>query len=115
MTNPVDEALLMYVPAGEFIMGSENGESDENPVHTVWLDALWIYQTGVTNAMFDKFVEATGYQTDAEKNGNSNIYQSGSWDIVQGADWQHPMGHRDAESESNEGNNTFLWKIKVDH
>jgi len=92
MTNPVDEAMLMYVPAGEFIMGSENGEINESPVHTVWLDAFWIYQTGVTNAMFEKFVEATGYQTDAEKNGNSNIYKYGSWDIVQGADWQHPMG-----------------------
>jgi formylglycine-generating enzyme required for sulfatase activity len=92
MNNPVDDAIMMFVPAGEFIMGSENGESDESPVHTVWLDAFWVYQTVVTNAMFEKFVEATGYQTDAEKNGNSNIYKYGSWDIVQGADWQHPLG-----------------------
>ena len=92
MTNLVDEATLMYVPAGRFIMGSENGASNESPVHTVRLDAFWIYQTVVTNAMFEKFVEATGYQTAAEKNGYSKIYRSGSWDSVQGTDWQHPIG-----------------------
>ncbi len=37
------------------------------PVHTVYLDAFWIDQTEVTNEMFARFVESTGYVTDAEK------------------------------------------------
>jgi len=44
--------LMMFVPAGEFTMGSENGSTDESPIHTVTLDAYWIDQTEVTNKMY---------------------------------------------------------------
>jgi formylglycine-generating enzyme required for sulfatase activity len=53
-----DGITMVYVPAGEFKMGSENGLDDEKPVHTVYLDAFWIDQTEVTNAMYAKCVEA---------------------------------------------------------
>ncbi|HKI53947.1 MAG TPA: SUMF1/EgtB/PvdO family nonheme iron enzyme [Anaerolineales bacterium] len=52
----VDGMTLLYVPAGEFMMGSEDGDDDEKPVHTVYLDAFWIDQTEVTNAMYAKCV-----------------------------------------------------------
>ena len=32
---------MVYVPAGQFIMGSEEGGNDEQPVHTVYLDAFY--------------------------------------------------------------------------
>jgi formylglycine-generating enzyme required for sulfatase activity len=44
--------VMVYVPAGEFTMGSDSGKSDEQPVHTVYLDAFWIDRTEVTNAMY---------------------------------------------------------------
>ena len=47
-----DGMTLLYVPVGEFTMGSDNGQSDERPVHTVYLDAFWIDQTEVTNKMY---------------------------------------------------------------
>ncbi|HUN24646.1 MAG TPA: protein kinase, partial [Anaerolineales bacterium] len=50
-TRARDGMLMVYVPAGEFEMGS-NSYSDEQPVHTVYLDAFWIDQTEVTNAQF---------------------------------------------------------------
>ncbi|MCJ7624282.1 MAG: formylglycine-generating enzyme family protein, partial [Anaerolineaceae bacterium] len=46
----------VYMPAGEFLMGSENGEADEKPQHTVSLDAYWIDQIEVTNAMYAQCV-----------------------------------------------------------
>ncbi|NPV87100.1 MAG: SUMF1/EgtB/PvdO family nonheme iron enzyme [Anaerolineae bacterium] len=52
-----DGMELVYVPAGEFAMGSEEGESDERPVHRVYLDAYWIDRTEVTNAMYAKCVQ----------------------------------------------------------
>jgi formylglycine-generating enzyme required for sulfatase activity len=58
--NPVDGATLVCVPAGEFNMGSEDGSSDERPVHSVYLDAFWIYETEVTNAMYAVFLNAEG-------------------------------------------------------
>jgi formylglycine-generating enzyme required for sulfatase activity len=87
-----DSMKLLYVPAGKFSMGSDNGGGDEKPVHTVFLDAFWIDQTEVTNAMFAKFVDETGYITDAEKTRISYVYQDGSWKLVDGANWAHPFG-----------------------
>ena len=49
---------MVYVPAGEFIMGSDEGDPDEQPVHTVYLDAFYIDKTEVTNAQYRKCVEA---------------------------------------------------------
>jgi serine/threonine-protein kinase len=46
-----DGMTLLYVPAGEFTMGSKIWEEEE-PVHTVNLDAFWIDQTEVTNKMY---------------------------------------------------------------
>jgi formylglycine-generating enzyme required for sulfatase activity len=61
VTTP-DGATWVYVPAGEFLMGSADGdaeaEPDERPQHTVYLDAFWIMQTEVTNAMYAVCVEA---------------------------------------------------------
>lgn len=54
-----DGMLYLYVPAGEFIMGSNNGFPDEEPEHTVDLDAFWIAQTEVTNAMYSLCVDAS--------------------------------------------------------
>jgi len=53
-------AVMVYVPSGEFIMGSDSGDSDESPVHTVYLDGFWIYKTEVTNDAYRLCVEAGG-------------------------------------------------------
>jgi formylglycine-generating enzyme required for sulfatase activity len=56
---------LVYVPAGEFLMGSTDSdpdaESNEKPQHLVYLDGYWIGKTEVTNAQYRKFVEDGGY------------------------------------------------------
>lgn len=54
----IDGMTLLYVPAGEFIMGSNDGNHQEKPVHTVYLDAYWIDQTEVTNAMYALCVQS---------------------------------------------------------
>jgi len=69
LTRLLDGMVMMYVPEGEFTMGNDAGPTNERPQHTVYLDAYWIDRTEVTNAMFALFVEATGYQTNAEKQG----------------------------------------------
>ena len=58
-TNLVDGAEMVWVPAGEFLMGSTTRSSDEQ-LHTVYLDGYWIYKTEVTLAQYRKFCQATG-------------------------------------------------------
>lgn len=61
-----DGMVQVYVPVGEFEMGSEDGDDDEQPVHKVFLDAYWIDKYEVTNAQYMKCVEA-GACTEPEK------------------------------------------------
>jgi len=110
-TSPVDGMTLVCVPAGEFLMGSEDkyyNDDDEMPQHTVDLDPYWIDQTEVTNAMFAEFVAATGYRTTAEIEGSGYVFRPQQspvlvkingrwveqdmpqWQWVDGIDWQHP-------------------------
>jgi formylglycine-generating enzyme required for sulfatase activity len=77
---------MIEIPAGPFTMGSDTGESDEAPAHEVDLSAFEIDRFEVTNADFAQFVEATGYQTDAEKAGSSKNWR----DDAEGKD-NHPV------------------------
>lgn len=56
-TRPADGMVMVYVPEGEFTMGSDSYDN-EQPVHTVYLDAFWIDETEVTNAMYALCVRA---------------------------------------------------------
>jgi len=55
-------APMVFVPAGEFSMGSSNADKDasddEKPQHTVYLDAFWIDKFEMTNALYKKCVDA---------------------------------------------------------
>ena len=83
---------MVYVPEGKFTMGSNDGDPDEQPVHTVYLDAYWMDRTEVTNTMFALFAKSTGYLTDAERGGSSWVFDGANWNRIPGADWQHPQG-----------------------
>ena len=59
---------MVYVPAGEFIMGSDpdvdpmTDALDELPQHKVFLDAYFIDKYEVSNTDYTKFIEATGHR-----------------------------------------------------
>ncbi len=109
MLSPKDRMIMQYVPAGEFVMGSNDDQiqdmlnecaacsadwfSDETPQHTVYLAAFWIDKTEVTNAMFAEFVSEQNYITDAERSGCGWIDDGkDAWECVEGASWRHPHG-----------------------
>ena len=51
---------MVFIPAGDFIMGAGYGDADERPAHRVYLDAFYIDKYEVTFNQYDKFCEATG-------------------------------------------------------
>lgn len=53
-----DGAPMVLVPAGEFVMGSDKGDDDEQPIHRAFLDSFYLDKFEVTNGRFAKFVEA---------------------------------------------------------
>lgn len=109
-TREKDGMEMVYIPAGEFIMGSSQedidalmkarcpdcnpyGFEDEMPKHSVYLDGFWMDKYEVTNQQFSIFVKDSGYETDAEKAGYSTHYLLGKgWQLINGSNWQHPQG-----------------------
>lgn len=51
-----DNAPMVLIPAGEFVMGSGAGEPDEQPPHRVYLDAFYIDRYEVTVSRYAKFL-----------------------------------------------------------
>ncbi|MDE0086739.1 MAG: SUMF1/EgtB/PvdO family nonheme iron enzyme [Candidatus Poribacteria bacterium] len=58
--EPITPDGMVLIPEGEFQMGSEDGDADndEQPEHTVYVDAFYIDANEVTNAEFKDFVLA---------------------------------------------------------
>lgn len=102
-TDP--RAGMVPIRGGEFTFGSTKGYPDERPAASgrVRVAPFWIDQTEVTNAQFASFVKATGYVTEAERQGGGVVFHTPTdaemdqrpyawWTFVKGADWRHPGG-----------------------
>ena len=115
-TAPFDN--MVWIPGGEFRMGSDNHYPEEAPAHRVRVNGFWMDKFTVTNLDFARFVEATGYVTLAERPANpedypgalpemlapsSTMFKKPScpvdmsnhfnwWVYVRGANWRNPRG-----------------------
>ena len=52
-----DDAEMVLIPAGAFLMGSTTGEKDEGPIHSVHIDDFYMDRYTVTNAQYKVFVD----------------------------------------------------------
>ena len=108
------KANFVTIPAGEFLMGTDQPfypTDGEGPSRSVWLDEFKISQYSVTNSEFAAFIEATGYQTEAEIYGWSYVFNgfidettaskqvagvaasAPWWLAIEGAYWFKPFGN----------------------
>ena len=58
---------MVWVPGGEFLMGSDDFYPEERPVHRVAVDGFWMDEHPVTVAEFRGSSTTTGYVTVAER------------------------------------------------
>lgn len=109
--SPIDHSQMVLIPAGQFIMGSDELEGEpgdaEGPARAVSLSAFLIDPYAVSNREFARFVDATGYVTVAEEAGWSFVFagllpddfeetrgvaDAPWWREVRGARWNQPEG-----------------------
>jgi formylglycine-generating enzyme required for sulfatase activity len=86
-------------------MGSNGGGSREKPVHEVCVDGFWMGKYEVTRGQFMRFVKDSGYETTAERAGESYVFNQASgweWKKMSGYYWlnagfdqndAHPVVH----------------------
>ena len=103
-----DGIPFVWIPPGSFIMGGRMSPEQLNaryggappdtlrgeyPMHKViFTHGFWLGKYEVTNIAFSRFVNATGYRTDAERIGHAfgtNGY-SLAWQEIAGINWRTP-------------------------
>jgi hypothetical protein len=98
----------LFVKGGTFLMGSpesEVGRRENETQHQVKVDDFFISKYPVTVAQFERFIMESGYRTDADNYGSSNIWTGKKWQSKTGVNWrcdvkgdeqkdkQHPVIH----------------------
>jgi len=95
--HPSDQSIMVHIPSGKFIMGSDQ-YSAEKPVQEIILSDYYIDKYLVTNTQFQKFAEATDYTTSSENEGTGLVRIGRRWKKVEGASWKSPDGVAGIES-----------------
>ncbi|MFN8348806.1 MAG: SUMF1/EgtB/PvdO family nonheme iron enzyme [Spirosomataceae bacterium] len=85
----LEPVAMRYITGGSFEMGSSEGEADEKPVHRVTVKGFRMATYETTVGEFEKFIEASDYKTDAEKEGFSNVWNGKEWEKRTGINWRH--------------------------
>jgi sulfatase modifying factor 1 len=83
---------MVLVKGGTFDMGGtpeqQDCRDDEKPVTRVTVDDFYMGKYAVTVREFKQFIEATGYKTDAEKDGGSYFWTVSEWKKKAGVNWK---------------------------
>jgi formylglycine-generating enzyme required for sulfatase activity len=86
LAEVLDQSMV-YIPAGEFLMGSDGERDNERPQRLVYLDAYEIDRYEITHAQYQRFVKATGRTPPRYWSGSD--YPRGLADFpVVGVGWQ---------------------------
>lgn len=101
---------MLKLAGGTFTMGTGDSRGypeDGETVRDVSISSFRISPTTVSNVEFARFVDETGYRTEAERYGWSFVFggllpddfpptqgvaAAPWWRVVEGADWRHPEG-----------------------
>ena len=82
---------FVKIPAGEFMMGSPDGEAEREKnetEHRVKLSEFFMARHEVSVAEFSRFIAEKGDSTDATKDGWSFVYKDGKWTQQEGVNWR---------------------------
>ena len=88
------DSHFVIVPKGIYTIGKKDHEL--NPLRQVSVNRFLIAKKETTNGEFEAFVNATSYQTDAERMHNAMVFQPGlkefEWLQDSTASWRFPNG-----------------------
>ena len=112
ISSEVSTEGMVFFEGGNFVMGNDQGKPDQQPAHKTEVGAYYIDKHPVTVGQFSKFIEATGYTTDAEAFGNSGIFlfNQGRWNLLKGATWEFPQGPGQSRAEDDHPVTHVSWK-----
>ena len=103
---------MVLIPAGKVRIGAEDGHAHELPQFWASVESFLMDKSPVTVAQFREFVKATGYKTEADKFGNAGVINEETgkqWILVEGANWEYPLGKSHAKADDNHPVTQVSW------
>ena len=85
----IDGMVVVRIPAGEFIMGADDGDPEEKPRRVERTDVYWIDKFEVSNAQFAKFLNAVGRVSNEEGRPLIDLSIPG---MVNDGEWRSAVG-----------------------
>jgi formylglycine-generating enzyme required for sulfatase activity len=82
---------MVYIPSGTFFVGGAECGEDALPQHQCSSEGFYIDRTPVTNGQFTRFIEESGYETEAEEGKGAPIWTDGQWRVLEGISWRNPL------------------------
>jgi len=93
--DSLDFPVMVLISGGTFKMGSDSGEIDEKPIHSVKLSSFYIGRYEITNLQFSQFLNVYGKSTD--DNGYTMIFETSGkndWGLDKsGSMWKAVSGY----------------------
>ena len=98
-----DTSNMIFFNGGTITIGSDKGAPNEGPVFEQKVAPFYLDKNLVSVADFRKFIQATNYKTEADNFGNSGvfIFETGQWTLLNGANWEYPLGRTEPQSIDN--------------
>ena len=88
----LDNLELIKVNGGQFVMGNGTINNQDiiksGPPHKVILSSYYISNYEITFSQFKKFINSSNYITDAEKDGESLLWDSQKFVVKKGVSWK---------------------------
>ncbi len=111
----ITKSEMIFFEGGTFLMGSNSGLPQESPAHTITIKSFSIDKSPVTVLQFSEFIKETGYKTEAEKFGDSGVFNMNtqSWELMPGAFWQKPFGPSGPDAGNNHPVTHISWNDAV--
>ncbi len=108
---------MIFVKGGTITIGNNNGSPSCKPEVEVKIKDFYLDKSPVTVGEFGEFIKQTGYKTDAEKFGNSGVFNFNvsKWDLLSGAKWDRPQGPNMPKADRNHPVTHVSWNDAVNY
>ena len=111
-SNQVIPLGMVLVPGGKVKIGDNNGFANESPQFWAVVEPFLMDISPVTVKQFRKFINATRYKTEADKFGNAGVINEETgkeWILVNGANWEYPLGKHRPKAQDNHPVTQVSW------
>lgn len=111
VANQMVKSEMVFFKGGTITIGANDRTPIEAPQITETIAPFYLDKNLVTVAEFRKFIQTTGYKTEAENYGDSGVFdfKALKWNLVPQTTWEYPLGPEGPKAQDNHPVTQVSW------